>query len=234
MYERFTSEARQVLVTASADSRLFGQPETGTEHLLLALTKVDAWVSDLLVGYGVTREAVSAVLPRKSSPPGPSSPVPLTKECKIALEAAAQFADEEGDRRVRPYHLLLGILQVGGGATGVLIALEVPVERLRKAINEVAGPIGVGETPDAPLTFESLEPDGPTGVTTPGATAVPSGAQADAIDVPALCPGCHRPLPAELPGSSRRVTGRRDLELVVVSCPSCGHVLATAIDFRGP
>lgn len=237
MYERFTSDARQVLVVASAESRALGEAETGTEHLLLALTRVDAWVSDLLVGQGVTRESVNGVLPRKSSrPPEPSGPVPLTPECRKALEAAAALAEAEVERRVRPHHLLLGILEVGGGAAGVLIALEVPADRLWRSIVEVAGPgVAVGEDPTGEpdidvMTVEAPDIDVPSGEVASLAAEDRFLARPTSTDVPARCPGCRQPLAGELAASVRTVAGRSDLSVIVVSCPRCGWVLATAMD----
>lgn len=239
MYERFTSDARQVLVVASAASRVLGQAETGTEHLLLALTKVDAWVSDLLVGQGLTQETVSGVLPRKlSPPPEPSGPVPLTPDCRRALETAATLAEADVERRVRPHHLLLGILEVGGGAAGVLIALEVPADRLWRAIVEVASPAlaAAGDEPTPEPAIGVMPSIEATDFAPPGADDdlfVPVTSLTGRPALPgaaARCPGCRQPLAAELASSARSVAGRLDLSIVIVSCPSCGWILATAID----
>lgn len=225
MYERFSSNARQVLVTASADTRSFGHAETGTAHLLLALTQVDAWVADLLMGHGLTRDTVAAVVSASMpaggamGPGGAIAPVPLAVECRKAIEAAADLADEEGDGQVHPHHLLLGVLDVGGGAATVLTGLEVDAARLRQAVLDVTLPRPT-DSPE-PVLFES----GRSRTSTTAQHEIPG-------HVPARCPGCRRPLAAELAGSVHGVSGRPDIEVVVVSCPSCGRVLAHSIERR--
>jgi ATP-dependent Clp protease ATP-binding subunit ClpC len=224
MYERFSSNARQVLVTASADTRSLGHAETGTAHLLLALTQVDAWVADLLMGHGLTRDTVAALV-SASMPAGGAigpgaaiAPVPLAMDGRKAIEAAADMAAEEGDGQVHPHHLLLGVLDVGGGAATVLTGLEVDAVDLRHAVVDVALPRPAD--PSEPVMFE------------PGRSGATTGQHEGAGEVPARCPGCRRQLAAELAGSVHRVTGRPDIEVVVVSCPSCGRVLAHRVERR--
>lgn len=60
MFERFTTEARAVVVGARVEARTLHHPTIGTEHLLLALLDLDTPTSAVLRRHGLTREAVTA------------------------------------------------------------------------------------------------------------------------------------------------------------------------------
>ena len=59
MFERFTAEARAVVIQAQAEARELGHTKIGTEHLLLALLGADAGEAGyVLRGAGLDREGV--------------------------------------------------------------------------------------------------------------------------------------------------------------------------------
>jgi hypothetical protein len=65
MFERFTDEAREVVVRAQAEARSLGHGWIGTEHLLLAIVSQPATPGvQTLLRLGVTPEAVRDVLTR--------------------------------------------------------------------------------------------------------------------------------------------------------------------------
>jgi ATP-dependent Clp protease ATP-binding subunit ClpA len=66
VFERFTPEAREVVVLAQEEARALGHDHVGTEHLLLALLRSDTATSAVLRRHGLTHaevaEAVTAHL----------------------------------------------------------------------------------------------------------------------------------------------------------------------------
>lgn len=62
MFERFTTEARSVVVDAQSQARRLGHPRIGTEHLLLALLAAQGGPAEVLGRHGITIVAVEAGL----------------------------------------------------------------------------------------------------------------------------------------------------------------------------
>jgi ATP-dependent Clp protease ATP-binding subunit ClpA len=58
MFERFTREARQVVVDAQAECRRLHDPGVTSVHLLLALIREDGPLADLLAQHGLSRAAL--------------------------------------------------------------------------------------------------------------------------------------------------------------------------------
>jgi ATP-dependent Clp protease ATP-binding subunit ClpA len=59
MFERFTIEARQTVVGAQHEARRLHSGRIGTEHLLLALLIQPTPSAAVLIGHGLTRDAVT-------------------------------------------------------------------------------------------------------------------------------------------------------------------------------
>jgi ATP-dependent Clp protease ATP-binding subunit ClpA len=65
MFERFTKDAREVVVGARAQARALGHRHVGTEHLLLALLEADSGgTASLLRGVGLSGDGVRADVER--------------------------------------------------------------------------------------------------------------------------------------------------------------------------
>jgi ATP-dependent Clp protease ATP-binding subunit ClpA len=64
MFERFTGEARLIVVRAQDDARRLGHDYIGCEHLLLAAAAADAPAAEVLRAQGVTPERIQAELVR--------------------------------------------------------------------------------------------------------------------------------------------------------------------------
>jgi ATP-dependent Clp protease ATP-binding subunit ClpA len=62
MFERFTTQARQVVVGAQVEARELHSGRIGTEHLLLGLLTQSTPTSAVLARHGITREAVTAAI----------------------------------------------------------------------------------------------------------------------------------------------------------------------------
>jgi ATP-dependent Clp protease ATP-binding subunit ClpA len=59
MFERFTTEARQVVVGAQKEARTLHSGHIGTEHLLLSLLAQPTAVTAVLTRHGLTRDGVA-------------------------------------------------------------------------------------------------------------------------------------------------------------------------------
>jgi len=217
MYERFTRDAKLVLVLAQEEVRALGSEVAGTEHLLLALTRVDAWVRDLLHGVGVTYERL-----RREVAPGLGTPemVPLGPDFKAAVAAAARQADDLGRSGVGPEHLLLGVLDVGGLAEACLHELGLKIDDVRLALLAVGSGPGDEDDPQAAPLFP-IAPPIPADETE-GMADVLGGAA-----VQPRCPSCRNSLADVV----RHLRVPVDIEVTVdlVYCGRCGHSLTTRI-----
>src|SRR5829696_1008991 len=62
MFERFTEDARQVVVRAQEEARRLHSDHIGTEHLLLGLLDQDSPTAAVLARHGLTRESTVAAV----------------------------------------------------------------------------------------------------------------------------------------------------------------------------
>lgn len=206
-----------MLVTAQEEVRDLGSEIAGTEHLLLALTRVDALVGDLLHGLGVTHERLRReVLPGRGS----GEVVPLGPDFKAALEMGVQEADRLGRTGVGPEHLLLGILDVGGVAAACLHELRVSADEVRQAVLVVAN----ADPDPGDDEISRLFPIAPPIAELEGDVLGKESAEP-------RCPGCRN----VATNAVRHLRVPVDIEVTVdlVYCGWCGHLLTTRIVERG-
>jgi hypothetical protein len=83
VFERFTRDARAVVISTQDLCRELGADEVRPAHLLLALTEGGGGVSDVLAGSGLTPDAVAACLGILPPPP----PAPLGEDDAAALRS---------------------------------------------------------------------------------------------------------------------------------------------------
>src|SRR6266542_675372 len=128
MFERFTDQARRVVVLAMEEARRLNHSQIGTEHLLLGLLREPASVAtEVLVSVGVSveevRVGVEESIGRGQTAP-PDGHMPFTPGAKKALELSLREAKQLRHHDVGTEHLLLGLLRVGKGvAAQVLVRL---------------------------------------------------------------------------------------------------------------
>ena len=125
MFERFTDKARQVVVLAQEEARLMRHGHVGTEHLLVALARVeDDVATPMLADHGLTAEKaraeVVAIIGVGNTEPG--GQLPFTPAAHDALEATLRDSLELGHDRVQPAHLLLGVLRQRDGVARRVLA----------------------------------------------------------------------------------------------------------------
>jgi len=90
VFERFTEQARQVVVFAQDEARALGHNYIGTEHLLLALLRdEDGYPARVLESFGVHGHAVRARVVEivgDSDDAVTTGQIPFTPRAKRALE----------------------------------------------------------------------------------------------------------------------------------------------------
>jgi ATP-dependent Clp protease ATP-binding subunit ClpC len=171
MFERFTDQARQVVVLAQEEARLMRHGHIGTEHLLVALARVDDEVATpMLADHGLTAEKaraeVVAIIGVGNAEPG--GQLPFTPAAHDAVEATLRESLELGHDRVEPAHLLLGVLrQRDGVARRVLAGAGAhPTESREEVERRLAALAGAPHGPlrsplaDGEVLLQILERDG--------------------------------------------------------------------------
>ena len=116
MFEHFDERARQCVVLAEQEARRLGHEELGTVHLLLGV----AAVAPDLIGLGAEPLRASVVALHGSSPPRSDDQLPISTETKAALEGANARALALGHTTIDAAHLLLAVLDAGGGGARAL------------------------------------------------------------------------------------------------------------------
>jgi ATP-dependent Clp protease ATP-binding subunit ClpA len=161
--ERFTPEARRVLVLAEKQARSLNQSFIGTEHLLLGLIEEgDGLGAKVLSSLGVSSETVRGKI-KETIGPAWSAPVdspPLTPRAKRALELSLREALYHGQKYIGTEHMLLGLLRDGEGVgVQVLVSLGTDLTKVRA---EVLEEMRTAEPPQrAVATTPASEPNRP-------------------------------------------------------------------------
>ncbi|MFC4949807.1 Clp protease N-terminal domain-containing protein [Pseudonocardia sp. GCM10023141] len=143
MFERFTGEARQVVVLAQEEARNRNHNYTGTEHLLLGFLALPGDVPAVraLRSLGFTREQLVADVERiiGQGTKALKGHIPFTPRAKKVLELSLREAIRLGVNHIGPEHLLLGILREGDGVGAqVLLSGDRTVDEIREAVLAVA------------------------------------------------------------------------------------------------
>jgi ATP-dependent Clp protease ATP-binding subunit ClpA len=118
MFERFSAEARQVVVLAQEESRRLSHNYIGTEHLLLGLlAQPEGVAKQALDAFGITldaaRRSVEAAVGRGKRTP--SGHIPFTPRAKKVLELGLREAVHLRADHIGTEHLLLGLIREGDG-----------------------------------------------------------------------------------------------------------------------
>jgi len=171
MFEHFDERARLCVVLAQEELRRLGHDELGSIHLLLGVARVDR---ELL---GVEAEALRAAVVALHGIGTPSDdPVPMSADGKAALEGANAQALRLGHTTIDPAHLLLALIEAGGGVRALREAGAIPSE-VRERAHAAAGTVrATARQPgDGPATHvDDLRAGHPVAVRL-GADAYPIG-----------------------------------------------------------
>lgn len=147
IYKNFTERARRVVVLSRQEAQAMNHQYIGTEHLLLGLV----WEGDGIagrvlqkngIGLEKVREAVKLIIGRGEELPKLEE-VGFTPRSKKVLELAWDEAKNLGHQYIGTEHLLLGLLDEGGGvAVGILESMGVSLNRLRQATLDMLAEAG--------------------------------------------------------------------------------------------
>jgi ATP-dependent Clp protease ATP-binding subunit ClpC len=149
MFERFTDEARRVVVLAQEEARLLYHNYIGTEHLLLGLAHEGQGVAaKALESLGISLEAVRAQV-EEIIGQGQSAPVghiPFTPRAKKVFELSLREALQLGHNYIGTEHILLGLVREGEGvAAQVLVKLGAGLPRVRQQVIQLLSGYAGGE-----------------------------------------------------------------------------------------
>jgi len=148
VFERFSDEARAVVVFAHDEARELGHNYIGTEHLLLGLLRQQGVACEVLASLGVSLDAARDEVVRLVRPGSGavSGQVPFTPRAKRVLELTLRAALGLGHQHIGTEHLLLGIADENEGvAAAALLRFRIDADQLRE---EVARRLGA--QPPAP------------------------------------------------------------------------------------
>ena len=160
MFEHFDERARQCVERSEQEARRLGHAELGTVHLLLGI----AAVAPELIGLDIEPLRASVVALHGSSPPRSGDQLPISSETKAALEGANARALALGHTTIDPAHLLLAVLDAGGGGARALREAGAPPGAVRERATEAAGnaprePLDPVTTPPPPKTAAAARDD---------------------------------------------------------------------------
>jgi ATP-dependent Clp protease ATP-binding subunit ClpA len=152
MFERFTKQARAVVVLAREEAAALGASAIGPEHLLLGLAGGESRASEVLASLGLGHDVLRGELVRSGSGldadalasigidldevrrrveesfgPGAlggrrSGRLPFTSKSKKALELALREALALGDNEIGAEHVLLGVMRDPGARVDAVLA----------------------------------------------------------------------------------------------------------------
>ncbi|MFC4565115.1 Clp protease N-terminal domain-containing protein [Nocardiopsis mangrovi] len=149
MFERFTDDARRVVVSAQAEARQAGHRGIGTEHLLLGLfTGPDGSGARSLREHGLAAPALREAVGRTAALAGPArrrvwtgGHVPFSGPAKRALRLSLRAALAADHRTIHSGHVLLGILATpGAGAARIVADAGVDIDALRSTARGLLEP----------------------------------------------------------------------------------------------
>ena len=160
MFEHFDERARTCVVLAQQEARRLGHEEIGTVHLLLGVAGVEP---ELL---GVEIQAVrAAVVALQGSTPAPiRNWLPFSPGATAALEEGAnRQALSRGHTVIDAAHLLLALMEAGGGAARALREAGAAPSAVRERAIAAAGsgPQSIAPPAAGPAHMPAAAPGSP-------------------------------------------------------------------------
>ena len=149
MFERFTQQARRVVVLAQEEARHLDHDYIGTEHLMLGLIADQEGVAarvlrDLGIEQEAARQQVVEIIGRGEGPA--TGHVRMTPRAKKVLELSLRESIQLKDKHIGPEHILLGLLREGDGVGAqVLVALGTDLATVRERVSNRSARFHGGE-----------------------------------------------------------------------------------------
>jgi ATP-dependent Clp protease ATP-binding subunit ClpC len=137
MFERFTEDARNIVVLAQREARALNHNYIGSEALLLGLVLDRGIVGQALAEQEITYESVTAKIVElvgrgNVAPEGHS---PFTPRARAILQAANEVSHRSGHGYIGPEHLVFGLLEAEHSvACRVLTALGAKPSAIRRLV----------------------------------------------------------------------------------------------------
>lgn len=139
MFDKFSERSAEVFVNAQEEAKELGHSYVGTEHILLAILKLnDNGLRTILENHGINyskirNEIISIVgMGMRGFIMSPQ----MTPRAKRVTELAYEEAKRLGEEKIEPEHLLLGILREGEGiAVHILKKIGVDLQNLRRELS---------------------------------------------------------------------------------------------------
>ena len=134
MFERFTDQARRVVVLAQEEARMLGHNYIGTEHILLGLlSEGEGLAAQALRALEITLEAARGQVAEiiGAGTGQLTGHIPFTPRTKKVLELSLREAQRLGDGFIGTEHILLGLAREGEGVGAqILERLGAPKDRV--------------------------------------------------------------------------------------------------------
>jgi Clp amino terminal domain, pathogenicity island component len=164
MFERFTEKARRVVFFARYEASQYGSPYIETEQLLLGLLREDRALAKWFPGESNIETGIRAEIEGQITQGeriSTSVEVPLSEQCKKALNLAAEESERLAQRHIGTEHLLLGMLSVEGSLAANLLRKRglkpEPIrEQLAKAPDSVSQRVSAEPNVGAIATLDSF------------------------------------------------------------------------------
>ena len=143
MFERFTDEARQVVVLAQDEARALRHNYIGTEHILLGLLREEEGLAArLLESLSVTAQDVRAQVARivGQGDEVTTGQIPFTPRAKKVLELALRDALSLGHDYIGTEHILIALVRENEGvAVQILRDFDADAEKIRNEVIRLGG-----------------------------------------------------------------------------------------------
>ncbi|MFJ2197173.1 Clp protease N-terminal domain-containing protein [Streptomyces violaceusniger] len=137
-FERFTVEARKVVVTAQEEARLLKHHHIGTEHILLGLLDApDSTAAKVLHRLGCDKETARADIAAVVTPGTQelSGHIPFAPRAKKTLDLAVREARQLHHTYIGTEHILLALVSEGEGVGAKTLAERIsPISKIRAAV----------------------------------------------------------------------------------------------------
>jgi len=152
MFDRFTANARKLMVRAREEALRFQHDYIGTEHMLLGAVASEGSVARVaLTRLGIDIPRLRAAVEERVHPGSHDGmrQLPFSRVAKRALEGSLETAQALGHEHIGTGHVLLGLLLAGKGtAAAVLTELGVTSDTARPVVLDAMATVApLGDRP---------------------------------------------------------------------------------------
>jgi ATP-dependent Clp protease ATP-binding subunit ClpC len=162
MFERFSDQARRVLVLAQETARQFARAEIGDDLLLVGLAEQSGSTAGrALAEAGVHLDRLRERLPQPTHQEikkhGSGGHIPFTRSAKDVMEGALREASRLNEREISTKHLLIALIKLDGAGVSMLRELEVDVSEVRDRVEQTGSVEENHETQATPWSTPKVD-----------------------------------------------------------------------------